>query len=146
MSIESVISAIVKFAPAVAPLAIKQAQRHEVVIKILKDLKFNPIQPPNDVSGVYAYALVEYGVFKPEPLLKLFREKEIQTAFWREFNADNPAILPQEVEHFLDWNILGDEIRDLKINPRQEFEEFFKIFIDVAKRTRTPAEVLRDRE
>jgi hypothetical protein len=55
-------------------------------------------------------------------------------------------IFTPEIEHFLDWNILGDEIRELEINIRQEFEEFYQVFVSVAKRTRTPAEVLRDRD
>ena len=148
MNIDSVISAIAKIAPATATLAIKQAQRNETVIKnILIELRLDPIQPPNDTISVYVYALIEYGVYKPEPLLKLFREKEIQKAFWKDFNADHPLIFTPEIEHFLDWNILGDEIRELEnINPRQEFEEFYQVFVSVAKRTRTPAEVLRDRD
>ncbi|MBE9238577.1 hypothetical protein IQ227_21790 [Anabaena aphanizomenioides LEGE 00250] len=44
---------------------------------------------------------------------------------------------------------MGDKIRELKsnnINIRQEFEEFCQVFISVAKRTRTPAEVVRDQQ
>ncbi|WP_306790442.1 NACHT domain protein, partial [Tolypothrix sp. FACHB-123] len=78
--------------------------------------------------------------------LQFSRWMRFKTAFWREFNADNPSVLPPDVAHFLDWHILGDEIRDLQINPRQEFTEFWQVFISVAKRTRTPAEVLRDKE
>ena len=147
MEINSVISAIAKIAPATATLAINPAQRSETVIRIKQQLGLDPIQPPNDTISVYIYALIEYGVYKPEPLLKLFREKEIQKAFWKDFNADHPLILTPEIEHFLDWNILGDEIRELEnINIRQEFEEFYQVFVSVAKRTRTPAEVLRDRD
>ncbi|WP_168491188.1 NACHT domain protein [Anabaena sp. UHCC 0204] len=147
MEINSVISAIAKIAPVTATLAIKQAQRNETVIKnILIELRLDPIQPPNDTISVYVYALIEYGVYKPEPLLKLFREKEIQKAFWKDFNADHPLIFTPEIEHFLDWNTLGDEIRELEnINIRQEFEEFYQVFVSVARRTRTPSEVLRDR-
>jgi hypothetical protein len=146
MEINSVISAIAKIAPATATLAIKQAQRSETVIRIKQQFGLDPIQPPGDTISVYVYALIEYGVYKPEPLLKLFREKEIQKAFWKDFNADHPLIFTPEIEHFLDWNILGDEIRELEINIRQEFEEFYQVFVSVAKRTRTPAEVLRDRD
>ncbi|MBD2359425.1 hypothetical protein H6G41_33440 [Tolypothrix sp. FACHB-123] len=78
MNIDSVIAAITKLAPAVTPIASKQAQRNETVIKVLKDLKLDPVQPPDDLDGVYAYALVEYGVFKPETLLKFFRERDIK--------------------------------------------------------------------
>lgn len=146
MEINSVISAIARIAPATATLAIKQAQRSETVIRIKQEFQLDPIQPPGDTISVYIYALIEYGVYKPEPLLKLFREKEIQKAFWKDFNADHPLIFTPEIEHFLDWNTLGDEIRELEINIRQEFEEFYQVFVSVAKRTRTPAEVLRDRD
>ena len=147
MEINSVISAIAKIAPATATLAINPAQRSETVIRIKQQLGLDPIQPPNDTISVYIYALIEYGVYKPEPLLKLFREKEIQKAFWKDFNADHPLIFTPEIEHFLDWNTLGDEIRELEnINIRQEFEEFYQVFVSVARRTRTPAEALRDQE
>lgn len=68
-------SAITPFARP-ATLVINQAQRNETVIKILKDLKLDPVQPPKSVDGVYAYTLVEYGVYKPELILKLFRERD----------------------------------------------------------------------
>ena len=147
MDINSVISAIAKIVPATATLAIKQTQRSETVIRIKQQFGLDSIQPPGDTISVYVYALIEYGVYKPEPLLKLFREKEIQKAFWKDFNADHSLIFTPEIEHFLDWNTLGDEIRELEnINIRQEFEEFYQVFVSVAKRTRTPAEVVRDKD
>ena len=100
MEINSVISAIAKIAPATATLAINPAQRSETVIRIKQQLGLDPIQPPNDTISVYIYALIEYGVYKPEPLLKLFREKEIQKAFWKDFNTDHPLIFTPEIEHF----------------------------------------------
>lgn len=147
MDINSVISAIARIVPATATLAIKQTQRSETVIRIKQQFGLDSIQPPGDTISVYVYALIEYGVYKPEPLLKLFREKEIQKAFWKDFNADHSLIFTPEIEHFLDWNTLGDEIRELEnINIRQEFEEFYQVFVSVAKRTRTPAEVVRDKD
>ena len=78
MDINPVISAIAKIAPATATLAIKQAQRSETVIRIKQQFGLDPIQPPGDTISVYVYALIEYGVYKPEPLLKLFREKKFK--------------------------------------------------------------------
>ncbi|MFN9956208.1 MAG: NACHT domain protein, partial [bacterium] len=101
MDINSGISAIVRIASSAAPLAIQSAERSEIVIKIKKELGFDPLQPPKDAVSVYNYALVEYGVGKPELVLELFREQEIQQAFWKNFNSDHPLIFPQEVEHFL---------------------------------------------
>ena len=144
MDINSVISAIVRIAPATATLAIKQTQRSETVIGIKQQFGLDSIQPPKDFDGVYKYALVHYGVNKPEPVLKLFREKEIQGFFWENFNSDHPSTLPKKVEDFLDWNILGDKIRELKdIDIVKEFAEFSEVFVRVARRTNISAKFTR---
>jgi predicted NACHT family NTPase len=77
----AITSLISKYAPQASQLIIKQAQKNEAVIKVLQELKLNPTQIPDDVDGVYAYTLVKYGVFKPEPILKLFREKVTKDYF-----------------------------------------------------------------
>jgi hypothetical protein len=123
--------------------------RNEACIQILKQFNLDTA-PPTDFDSVYAYALIEYGCgnednfkkSKPEPVLKLFREKAIKDAFWKAFNSENPSILPPEIEEFLDWHILGAKLADSKINPCEEFDEFLEVFIRVAKLTRTPKEVL----
>ncbi|NER48842.1 MAG: NACHT domain-containing protein, partial [Symploca sp. SIO1A3] len=102
----------------------------------------NPDHPPADFTGVYQYALVEYGIGKPEPVLELFRQKEIQQALRQALDKNKFALLLQEADQFLDWHCLGDTIRELEIDPRREFYEFVAVFVEVAKRTRTPAEVL----
>jgi hypothetical protein len=142
MDINLVINAIKTIAPAASPI-INQVQRNETIIKVKKKLGLDPAQPPKDVDAVYAYALVEYGVDKPESILKFFKEKEVKTAFWKAFN-ENPSAFVTDAEDFLYWNILGDEIREAKINLLPEFQQFYKVFVSVAKRTRTPAEVLAD--
>ncbi|MBP5972069.1 NACHT domain-containing protein [Brasilonema sp. CT11] len=137
INIDSVMSAIKPFAGSVGKQVIKNAQRNEAVIQVLKNLKLDPTQPPKDVDGVYAYALVEYGVYKPEAILKLFREKEIKNAFWQAYTSRNPLGFLKEVRKFLNWNSLGNEIPEAKIEIQTELEEFGKIFIEVAQRTRS---------
>ncbi len=117
-------------------------QRSEIVIKLLKQFKLDPEHPPADFSGVYAYALVEYGVGKPKPFLELFRQQEIKQAFRKAFDHNNPSILLSEVEAFLDADALGEEIRILELDIRREVAAFATVFIEVAKRSRTPADVL----
>ncbi|WP_292847041.1 hypothetical protein [Nostoc sp. NMS8] len=78
----AITSLISKYAPQAGQLIIKQAQKNEAVINILKELKLNPTEIPDDVDTVYVYALVTYGVFKPEPILKAFREKATKDSFW----------------------------------------------------------------
>lgn len=135
-----VINEIARFA---APKIINQAQRNETVIKILKTLNLDPAHPPKDFDGVYNYALVEYAVYKPAPILDFFREKEIKISFWKAFN-NNPSAFLEDAEYFLKWNTIGDEIREQNINIRPEIEEFYKVFVNISKRTRTPAEALND--
>ncbi len=121
-------------------------QRNETVIKLLKKFNLDPDHPPADFSGVYAYALVEYGVGKPKPILELFRQQEIQKIFRRALDQNNPSILLKEGEAFLDGYALGDEIRELGIDANREFAAFATVFIEVAKRSRTPAEVLTNQQ
>ncbi|MEM1394015.1 MAG: AAA family ATPase [Cyanobacteria bacterium P01_H01_bin.150] len=140
----TVINTITRFA---APHVIDKAKRNKALIKILKNLKIDPAHPPEDFYGVYAYALVEYALeeqgTKPEPVLNFFREKQIRDAFWKAFN-ENPSDFINDAENFLDWNKLGDDIREAQINIRPEIEKFYQQFISVANRTRKPTEVIKD--
>ena len=145
ISLESLISAITGVASPTALIKDK-LQRNETVIKLLKKFNLDPEHPPADFSGVYAYALVEYGVGKPKPILELFRQNEIQKIFRKALDQTNPSILLKEGEAFLDTYALGDEIRDLGIDPRRELVALAAVFIEVAKRTRTPAEVLTNQQ
>lgn len=79
-----IIPLILKYASQVAQLGITEAQKTEAVTQILKALNLNPTQIPDDVDTVYVYALVKYGVFKPEAILiNLLREKDIKDDFWK---------------------------------------------------------------
>jgi WD40 repeat protein len=117
-------------------------QRNETVIKLLKRFNLDPDAPPADFSGVYVYTLVEYGAGKPKQILELFRQKEIEQAFRKAFESDSPAMLMQAGENYLNESALGQEIRDLGIDPRREFMAFAAVFMEVAKRTRTPGDVM----
>ncbi|MBW4577056.1 MAG: pentapeptide repeat-containing protein [Aphanothece sp. CMT-3BRIN-NPC111] len=141
MDIGKLISAI---AGSSAPVLKAKLERSEPIIKLLREHNLDPEHPPADFLGVYAYTLVSYGVGKPEPILKFFREEQIQKAFRQTFEQNDFSILLNEAEDFLDWNILGDELRKEGLDPRREFAEFSGVFIEIAKRTRTPAEVMRD--
>ncbi|ODG97946.1 hypothetical protein A4S05_11165 [Nostoc sp. KVJ20] len=124
------------------PLIKEKILRSETVIKLLQQFHLDPEHPPADFSGVYAYALVEYGVGKPKPLLELFRQQAIKQAFRTALDHNNPSILLSEVDAFLDTYTLGDDIKSLELEVRREVAEFATVFIEVAKRTRTPSDVL----
>ena len=152
--IDDVINAILAGSKGAIPLAVKQAQRQELFITILKKFNLDPEHPPADFTGVYQYALVEYGanqlgILNQEDLrliLELFRQKEIKEAFHQAFNGDNPIFFLNQVEKYIEEYALGDEIRDRRINILPELAKFSDIFIEIVKRTRNPAEVRRDRK
>ncbi|MEH1827926.1 MAG: NACHT domain protein [Nostoc sp.] len=137
MSIDPVVNVLKSIAKPVGSLVINQAQRNETVVRILKDFKFDPVQPPKDVDGVYVYSLIEYGVGKPEAILNLFREREIKNAFWSAYTSNNPLGFYKQVEDFLQENDLGYNILLLRIELRSELEEFGEIFIKVAKTSKS---------
>ncbi|QIR40780.1 NACHT domain-containing protein [Tolypothrix sp. PCC 7910] len=128
------------------PLIKEKILRSETVIKLLQQFNLDPEHPPADFSGVYAYALVEYGVGKPKPLLELFRQEAVKQAFRTALDHNNPSILLSEVDAFLNAYTLGDDIRSLELDIRREVAEFATVFIEVAKRSRTPADVLMNQK
>ncbi|MGF1936522.1 MAG: NACHT domain-containing protein [Nostoc sp. ChiQUE02] len=140
---EQVINAIIAIAN---PLIKEKIQRNETVIKLLQQFNLDPEHPPADFSGVYAYALVEYGVGKPKPCLELFRQEAIKLAFRKAFDHNNPSILLSEVDAWLDAYSLGDDIRTLGIDIRREVAAFYIVFAEVAKRTRNPADTLMSQQ
>ncbi|MBG1260639.1 NACHT and WD40 repeat domain-containing protein, partial [Nostoc commune] len=141
IDLNSLISAITGIVNPTSLLKNK-IQRSEIVIKLLKQFKLEPEHPPADFSGVYAYALVEYGVGKPKLFLELFRQQKIKQVFRKAFDHNNPSILLSEVEAFLNADALGEEIRTLRLDIRREVAAFATVFIEVVKRSRTPADVL----
>jgi len=139
LELAKLIDLIVGFA---SPVVQNKLQRSELVIQLLKQLNLDPDHPPADFTAVYQYTLVEYGIGKPKPVLEMFRQAEIQAIFRKALEQNNPSLLLKNGETFLAGHSLGDQIQALGIDARQEFYQFAAVFIEVAKRTRTPAEVL----
>lgn len=138
------ITAVVKAIASMAISPVKnQLERNEKVIQLRKILNLPPDHPPADFTAVYQYALVDYGVDKPQSLLEIFRQKEIIQAFRQTFEQKDNSILLEEGENFLNWHILGDHIQELKIDIRKEFTDFQSAFIKVTNSTRTPADVIQ---
>ncbi|MGI0490714.1 NACHT domain-containing protein [Alkalinema pantanalense CENA528] len=117
-------------------------QRNEHVIRFLKQLGLSPEQPPADFEGVYAYALVEYGVGKPKPCLEIFRQSEIRKIFRTAFGDNNARRWLRSGEQFLDQSEIGQAVRSIGLDPKRELAAFAACFITVTKQTRNPSEVL----
>jgi predicted NACHT family NTPase len=138
-NLESIISAITGFT---SPIIKDKLQRSEIVVQLLKQFKLDPEHPPADFSGVYVYALVEYGLGKPQPILELFRAEQIKEAFRKAFDSNKPSIVLSEVDTFIEGYATGDEIKTLGLDVKREIGLFYVTFLEIAKLSRTPAEVL----
>ncbi|MDJ0716324.1 MAG: hypothetical protein QNJ54_19285 [Prochloraceae cyanobacterium] len=146
------VTVITKILPCAVPKIIDKAQRNEIVIQVLKNLNLDPAHPPKDFDGVYAYSLVEYGIDKPEPILKLFRQRDIKVHFWRSFSLDDTDAFVDKVLYSIESTRIGDEIvRELGLQAKQNIKEhispylkeFERVFTNVARLTQTPAEVMQ---
>ena len=126
--------------------AMESINRNERVIQLLKRLNLDPDHPPADFVGVYQYALVEYGVGKPRPALEIFRQTKIQELFREALERNNPSILLKNGEGFLADSPLQADLQASNVDVRREFYAFAAVFIEVAKRTRTPAEILAEQK
>ncbi|MFE4105855.1 NACHT domain-containing protein, partial [Almyronema epifaneia] len=126
--------------------AMESINRNERVIQLLKRLNLDPDHPPADFTGVYQYALVEYGVGKPRPVLEIFRQAKIQELFREALERNTPAMLLKNGEDFLADHPLKADLKAHNVDIRREFYAFAAVFIEVAKRTRTPAEILAEQK
>ncbi|NEP02900.1 MAG: NACHT domain-containing protein [Symploca sp. SIO2E9] len=143
-NLDPLIQAITSITGMTAPFLKKPMERQECVIKILRKLNLDPEHPPGDFTGVYKYALVHYGVGKPQAILQLFRQAEIQQAFRQAFEQDEPSILLQDSDRFIEEYAIGDEIKQQGIDWRRELAEYSEQFRRITALTRTPSEVRRD--
>ncbi len=116
--------------------------RNPRFLKLLKRLNLQPSEPPKDFEGVYIYTLIEYSPGKPKAILELFGKQEIQQAFNIAFEQDEPNILLVPVEDYVANSPLGEEIKTQGLDCKREVLEFWDIFINMARSTRTPDEVL----
>jgi len=136
--IESVVEEILTFPVKKGLDAFK---RRDIVLKILK--KFGLGTPGKDATfeHVYAYTLVEFGVGKDKPILDFFRHPDIKKAFQRSFEENNPAFLHREADWFIQWNRVGDDLREIGVDPRKEFAGFTFVFNSIVKNARSPFDI-----
>ena len=124
----------------------KKMGRRETVARILHRLSRDVEPSRDDFDSIFIRALVEYGVFKPEPILNFFRHEFIRAAFRQSFYQNDSSILEKEAEGVIQWNEEAGRLGRIDYDPRREFAAFTAAFDDIVDRTRTPAEVKRDQK
>jgi hypothetical protein len=143
--INNAIAAIIEFAIQ-APIdgTWNKAQRDDRVIRILQKVGLDPERPPDDqFETLYTYALVEWGVFKPEELLNLFRDQVVRDAFERAMQ-ENQLDLWRDDVHEIVATYREQGKFTLDYNPEQELDSFSEVFERLVRYSRAPADVKRD--
>ena len=120
----------------------EEAKHSSKVLKVLNAVGLKPEKPGPDFSSVYAHTLVEYGVDQSEDALKFFNNKIIKNVFEESFLKNDISVLESEAETFVEWNEIGDDLRDLEVDLRLEFARFTLVFNKMVSLTRTPVEII----
>ena len=123
----------------------------EVVIRTLKKLNLDPEHPPVEFDGVYAYAVVEYayndtGTRKPSALIRIFRTETVKQAFRQALDSNTPQDWLLHASELIETGDLGRELRSLGFDAYRELATFAQIFLEIARRSRTPKEVLAEQK
>ncbi len=119
-----------------------KVKRSEHVIRVLKQLGLDPDHPPEDFEGVYNYALVEYGIGKPEVCLQIFREREIRVLFRSVLDGNDPQGWLRSGGAFLASSEIGQRVRLANVDQIEELKAFAGAFVAVVRRSQTPKEML----
>ena len=138
-----VLKIILEIGKGTAKKAWNSMTRKDKVLKILQSVSLKG-EPKPDFDSVYAHTLVQYGIEQPRLILDFFSHEDIQKAFKESFDKDDPSILHNEASALIEWNTIGDKLRNKRLDPRLEFARFTLVFNEVLDRTLTPAEVRRD--
>jgi tetratricopeptide (TPR) repeat protein len=141
LEIGAVISTIAQYG---AEALIDRARKSEAVVAVLKRLNMSADTPPADFEGVYVYALVEYGVGTPPPLLEIFRNSSVKAAFRMSFEARDLSIVENEIDSLVQSHELSENFRKLDVSTSEVVRAFSKVFGTVVDRSRTPADIRRD--
>lgn len=122
--------------------------RNEAIIRTLRKLNLSKHPPTNDFDAVYTYTLIEWGMFKPAPILNFFRNEFIRQAFYQAYYKNDWSLLDKEAEEVIDWDteigVIGCAAEG--IDPRLEFATFTEIFKEIIDQGRRPIEVKFDQK
>ncbi|NET02763.1 MAG: hypothetical protein F6K61_19890 [Sphaerospermopsis sp. SIO1G1] len=140
--IDDVIGALIEEAVG---KTLEKLDHSETRLRLLNNFGLKPDIPPNDFDGVYVYTLIEYGVGKPQVILQLLKEAEIKKEFQQAF-SQNKSFNFQTLDDYIDSFAIGDQIKQQQIDYHRELAEFTRLFIEIAKRSRTATETLQSHQ
>ncbi len=125
-----------------SPFVTDKLKRNEHVIRVLKQVGLDPEHPPEDFEGIYAYAIVEYGIEKPAICLEIFRSAEIRQGFRQCFDGNDPQGWLTQAGAYVRQEGLEARVVEAGGDVQRELVEFAAAFLKMAKRSQTPKEIL----
>ncbi len=124
--------------------AFTSLKRKEAVIKVRAQLKLPSEPEAGNFQSIYNHALVEWGMFKPEPVLDFFRDEYIYEAFRQSFTTGDTAILADEAENAVQRAEETGAFRRLEYDPRREITAFTAVFNIIVTGTLPAGDARRD--
>lgn len=140
MIIDSIISALIGLAVEGTISGAKEK------LKVILKKKGVDIPPPNTFEGAYIFSLIEFSEGKPSAAIELFKHEFIQAKFNDAYEQDNINILIAEIENLIDWHRVGEDFKDLDIDPKIFLEEFASTFNSIVDRTRSVYQIREERK
>lgn len=122
-----------------------KVKRNSTILALLQ--RFNLAGSPlDDFDSVYSYAIVEYGVGKPRPILELLKDEDIIHAYQKSFYQNDSSIFDKEAAGAIERHAKKEQFKNLDIDAGTIIAGFTIIFEITARRSRSVPEVLQDRE
>ena len=109
----------------------KRLSRDESIARILRRLKLSEGPDPREFESVYVWALIEWGIGKPERVLDFFRDERIRAAFREAFTSRQWEILDREAEQVF-LREVESSLQKLDYDPRTQLNDFRRTFIEIA--------------
>ncbi|WP_371680528.1 NACHT domain-containing NTPase [Streptomyces sp. NBC_01276] len=116
------------------------ALRKEAVLRALRAVRLNPTVPPQDFGSLYAHALIEYCLGRPEPVLAFFRNPYVLESFRRSFSEGDWAAFRAEAAEAVERNRETAEFGHLGHGFEEHVDGFTAAFQGLVDRSRAPHE------
>ena len=94
---------ISKLATMAMEPTVKALSGSEAAIRARQQLHLPARPDKEDFGSLYRHALVEWGVFKPPPVLDFFRDKRVIEAIQRYNNDGDDDALSRDMAELADW-------------------------------------------
>lgn len=107
------------------------------VIALLKKVGYERLE--DDFECIYAHCLATFAAeSKPRPLLDIFKEKSVISAFQESWRTGELSIFSEQLKRTVKIHSQGDQVKALGIDINSEIATFHTIFMEFVQKARSP--------